>query len=224
MPSFTTPDGAAPEGNVRTLVIAGWAGRDRAAVMHHVDELAALGVAPPSTVPLYYRVSAAMLTTAPVIQALGSEGSGEAEAVVLNLGGHLWVGVGSDHTDRQVESYSVAVSKQMCAKPIGAELWAYEEVAPHWDDLILRSYATIDGTRVLYQEGGVKGLLTPRTLIEGWEKDFAPFSDGTAMFCGTVPAIGGIRPSTRFELELEDPVRGRRLTHAYDIDVLPVIA
>lgn len=221
---FTTEDGAAPEARVSTLVIAGWAGRDRAAVMHHVEELAALGVAPPSSVPLYYRAAADALTTAPVVQVLGAEGSGEAEAVVLNLGGRLWVGIGSDHTDRKVESYSVAVSKQMCAKPIGPELWAFDAVADHWDDLVLRSWATIDGARVLYQEGKVASLLPPATLIAGFERDFAPFAEGAAMFCGTVPAIGGIRPSTRFEIELEDPVKGRKLSHAYDLEILPVIA
>lgn len=224
MTPFTTRDGAPPQAEIRTLVIAGWAGRDRAAVMHHVEELAALGVAPPSSVPLYYRASAAALTAAPRVQVLGGESSGEAEAVVLNLGGRLWVGIGSDHTDRRVESYSVAVSKQMCPKPIGAELWSFEAVAGHWDELILRSWATIGGERVLYQEGAVAGLLPPRTLIEGWEREFAPFADGTAMFCGTVAAIGGIRPSTRFEIELEDPVKGRKLSHAYDLDILPVIA
>jgi hypothetical protein len=44
------------------------------------------------------------------------------------------------------------------------------------------------------------------------------------MFCGTPGAIGGIRPGTRFEMELSDPVLGRRLTHNYDVDVLPVVS
>jgi hypothetical protein len=42
------------------------------------------------------------------------------------------------------------------------------------------------------------------------------------MFCGTFAARGGIRPSTRFEMELEDPVLRRRLTHGYAIHALPV--
>lgn len=224
MLSFTSPDGTPPQADVRTLVIAGWAGRDRAAVQHHIDELAAVGVAPPSSVPLYYRASAASLTIDPTIQVIGGDGSGEAEAVLFQLGGRKWIGIGSDHTDRKVESYSVAVSKQMCAKPVGAELWALDRVAGHWDELVLRSYATIDGERVLYQEGGVRGLLPLETLVAGWEASFAPFAEGTAMFCGTVPAIGGIRPSSRFEIILDDPVLKRSLRHTYDLDVLPVIA
>lgn len=47
---------------------------------------------------------------------------------------------------------------------------------------------------------------------------------GTLMFCGTPGAIGGIRPGTRFEMELKDPVLNRSLTHGYDVDVLPVVS
>jgi hypothetical protein len=43
------------------------------------------------------------------------------------------------------------------------------------------------------------------------------------MFCGTLGAIGGIRPATRFEMELADPILGRSIRHAYDIEVLPVV-
>ena len=63
----------------------------------------------------------------------------------------------------------------------------------------------------------------PRELIFAW-KDNKRLPMGTVMFCGTMPAIGGIRSSSRFEMELEDPVLGRTITHAYDIEVLPIIA
>ncbi len=224
MPNLKTADGTALAAEVRELIVAGWAGRDRAAVDHHIAELAELGVAPPSSVPLYYRVSAGRLTTAPRVQVLGADGSGEAEAVILGAAGRLWVGIGSDHTDRKVESYSVAVSKEMCPKPMGETVWPFAEVADHWDELILRSFATIGGERVLYQEGAVSALLPPGELIAGWEAAHGRFGDGQAMLCGTLPAIGGIRPAERFEIELEDPVRKRRLSHAYVMDVLPVVA
>ena len=43
------------------------------------------------------------------------------------------------------------------------------------------------------------------------------------MFCGTFGAIGGIRPAPWFEMEIEDPVLGRRLRHRYKIEVLPIV-
>ncbi|WP_316978659.1 DUF2848 domain-containing protein [Shumkonia mesophila] len=210
--------------DIRELVIAGWAGRDTAAVQAHIRELADVGVAPPSTVPLFYRVSAGRLTTAGRIQVLGPDSSGEAEAVLIGGAGRLWVGIGSDHTDRKVEAYSVAVSKEMCPKPVGPEVWPLDVVADHWDRLILRAHAVIDGDSVLYQEGPVSGLLRPELLMAKWNGTARPLGDGQAMFCGTLAAIGGVRPATRFEMTLEDPVLNRTIRHGYDIDVLPIVA
>ena len=48
-------------------------------------------------------------------------------------------------------------------------------------------------------------------------------ADGTMMFCGTIPAHGGVRPADRFDFELEDPVRKKKITHGYDIFTLPVL-
>lgn len=64
---------------VEHLYVAGWTGRNHDAVQHHIDELSAIGIAPPSQVPLYYRVSNALLTQETVVEALGNETSGEAE-------------------------------------------------------------------------------------------------------------------------------------------------
>ena len=38
--------------------------------------------------------------------------------MLIGWQGRIFVGCGSDHTDRKVEAYSVTVSKQMCDKPI----------------------------------------------------------------------------------------------------------
>ena len=141
--------------------------------------------------------------------------------MLIGWQGRIFVGLGSDHTDRKVESYSVTVSKQMCDKPISPELWELEDVIGHWDQMILRSWAWFDGQRTLYQEGTLDAMLPVKDLLErGFGKSGLP--DGCAMFGGTFAAKGGIRPSVRFEYELEDPVRKRKLTHAYDVIVLPV--
>jgi len=47
--------------------------------------------------------------------------------------------------------------------------------------------------------------------------------DGCAMFGGTFAAKGGIRPASRFDFELVDPVLKRGIRHAYDVIELPVL-
>src|SRR3954449_13434642 len=182
--------------SIDQAVIAGWTGRDPVARDKHIAELEAIGIARPATTPIYYRCSARRLTTSDVIEVCGGDSSGEVEFVLFGALGRIFVGLGSDHTDRKVETYSVTVSKQMCDKPIAPVLWELEEVADHWDRMILRSHAWIDGARVLYQEGTLDSMLPVQELIEqGFGAAGLP--DGCAMFGGTFAAKGGIRPATR---------------------------
>ncbi len=208
---------------IDNLIVAGWAGRDAHAIEHHIEELAAIGVPRPSSVPLFYRIGTGQLSQTTQLQVLGPDTSGEVEPVVVALADGLWVTVGSDHTDRKAESAGVALSKQLCSKVVGTGLWRYDDVAKHWDSLILRAWATIDGKKVLYQEGAVSGLRSPADLMQRYSNT-ATLPPGSLMFGGTIGAIGGIRPGTRFEMELEDPLLQRKLTHAYDIEALPVVA
>ena len=213
---------------LRQLVIAGWTGRDAAAIAHHIEELEAIGVPRPSSVPLYYRVGAGLLTQSDVIEALGPHSSGEAEPMLFFAAGEWWLTVASDHTDRQVETYSVAVSKQMCAKPVAATAWRWRDVAGHQDELQLRSRILEDGVWVDYQAGTfasirpLAGLRDGIYAAEGGE-------EGRFMTCGTLGAIPnargeGIRPAAEMELEIHDPRHGRRIVHRYAVRALEVVA
>jgi len=199
------------------LVIAGWTGRDEAALKKHIRELEELGVKAPKTTPIFYRVSASLFVYSSEIQVSGPDTSGEVEFVLLQTKDGLRVTVGSDHTDRKAETIGVTLSKQLCAKPVSTGWWAYEDVKPHWNRLVLRSFIEEKGKRILYQEGTVDAMRSPEDLLGRY-----PLKTNQAMFCRTFAAKGGIRPSTRFEMELEDPVLRRRLTHSYAIKVLPV--
>jgi len=207
---------------IRQLVIAGWTGRDRVAQEKHIAELERVGVRPPAATPVYYRVSASRLTLADAIQTPGGDSSGEVEFVIFQLEGALWIGVGSDHTDRKVETYNITVSKQMCDKPVASQLWLFDDLRDHWDALVLRSWAVDGSDRVLYQDGKVSAMLHPEVLLENYVREGNTFDEGAAMFGGTLAAQGGIRSAGRFEFELEDPVLKRRLTHAYNVVTLPV--
>jgi hypothetical protein len=209
-------------GRVHQLIIAGWTGRDRVAQEKHIAELELVGVRRPPSTPVYYRASAARLTTSTSIEVTGDDSSGEVEFIIWQNGGSLWIGVGSDHTDRKVETYNITVSKQMCEKPVASEVWRFDDLQDHWDSLILRSWAVNDGSRHLYQQGNVNAMLHPEDLIGGYAQKDGILEEGTVMFGGTLAAIRGIHPADRFEFELEDPILRRRLTHGYDIRKLPV--
>src|SRR6201995_1190993 len=184
--TFTIDDHGAPTRLTLAIdqaVIAGWTGRDPVARDKHIAELEANRIARPGSAPLYYRVSACRITTADSIEVCGGDSSGEVEFVLIGWQGRTFVGLGSDHTDRKVEAYSVTVSKQMCEKPVASELWELEDVIDHWDRMILRSFAWIKGERVLYQEGTLDAMLPIKDLIERqFGKQGLP--DGCAMFAG----------------------------------------
>lgn len=214
---------AADAVDVNHLTIAGWAGRDQAAIEHHIAELAELGVKRPSTTPCFYRLGAELLTQAEQIDVVGVKSSGEAECVLVQSATGLLVTVGSDHTDREVEAYGVTVSKQVCPKPVARDAWRFDDVAGHWDQLELRAYAVAaaNGERRVYQQGSVASLLPAADLLQR-----APLMQGAAMFCGTLAVQGGIvgmADGDALELELRDPILNRTLRHAYRVHALPIV-
>lgn len=202
----------------KKLIIAGWAGRDQDAVQHHIDELAELGVEPPKTTPCFYPVGAELVTNSKEIDCLGPASSGEVEYFLyFDESDNILVGVGSDHTDREAEAYSINFSKQACPKPIGAELWNFDDVSHHWDELILRSWISNGSGDELYQEGSVSTLLHPLDMLSAFKKTGGKTENGTLIFGGTLPVIGKIRPARDFRMEMFDPVLGRSLTHNYSV-------
>lgn len=202
----------------RRLIVAGWTGRDAAAVRHHIEELAAIGVPRPSAIPLYYRVSAPLLIQTKRLEALGPDTSGEAEPMLIHANGAIWLGLASDHTDRGLEARSVAEAKQICLKPCAALLWRFDDMAAP-DDLSLRAWIDEGQGWTPYQEGTLAEIRPLAELIAG-----AGFGPGDAMLCGTLPAIGGVRPATRFRMSLSNPTTGDEIEHEYEIAVLPAVA
>lgn len=204
---------------ISSIVVAGWTGRNLAAVQHHIDELAELGIAPPSQVPLYYRVSNTLLTQDSRIEVLGEGSSGEVEPFLVRSGGVTYFGLASDHTDRDLEAYSVAASKQICAKPIASTLWDLADISDHLDVITLKCWIEEDGEEVLYQDGTLAQILPLSQLCDG-----AGFRDGMAMLCGTFAAIGGVRAASSYRMAASDPHTGKSITLSYSVSSLPVIA
>jgi hypothetical protein len=202
---------------VRQLLLAGYTGRDRDAVLRHVRELEALGVAPPKRIPAVFVVAPELLRVTDALDASGPRTSGEVEVVLFHTDHGLLVGVGSDHTDRAHEAVDVDEAKMMCAKPVAPVVWEVADVASHWDSLELRSWTTGAGARRLYQDGTLAEFLAVEALID--ELRAVGFADlaQTAVFGGTLPTIGGLVYGEQFDYELRDPVLDRSIVASYHI-------
>ncbi|UUM21057.1 DUF2848 domain-containing protein [Mycoavidus sp. SF9855] len=205
--------------NPQNLIIAGWTGRNISAVQRHIEELAELGVTAPKKIPALYKVSSTLLTTADSIEVVGMASSGEAEFCLFYIDGKCFVRVGSDHTDRKLEVSDITLSKQVCAKPISAQYWSLEDVIGHWDELILKSYVQIDTQERFYQDGSVREILHPTTLLTLCESENI-LTKYSVLFSGTLPIDGPFVHADYFRCELIDPVLGRALECAYQIKVL----
>jgi hypothetical protein len=203
---------------VESLYCAGYTGRNRETLKKHIEELREMGVAAPDRVPTIYRLDKNLLTGKSEIEVQSTETSGEVEYVLLiNEEGSLLVTVGSDHTDRALERVNVLESKQKCPKIISTTVWKYEDVKDHWDYIILRSYASKDNRRRLYQESTLRSIITPSELLKKIE-NAGPKS---VIFSGTIPVTKGeMIYADAFEMEMEDPVLKRRLRHKYRVKVV----
>ncbi|MDE0028058.1 MAG: DUF2848 family protein [Deltaproteobacteria bacterium] len=204
---------------VARILDAGFTGKNREGAMKHVEELKAHGVAAPDRIPAYFAVTREMVTTDDEIEVLGDDTSGEVEVVFLFKGDEVYIAVGSDHTDRELEKDSIPKSKVICAKVVSREVWRLADVKPHWERLKLQSWIDVDGRRTLYQEGSLADFLTVDDFLDGVRavvKDGA--LDGMVLYMGTMPSLGGeLLFSPTFEGRLSDDVLGRELSFRYSI-------
>lgn len=199
----------------------GYAGRDQEVVRRHVEELAEMGVAVPRHVPTIYPVASTSLTTAEEVEVSHGQTSGEIEFVLFLTGEKRYLSVGSDHSDRALEAFSVPMAKQICPNLSAGVVWDMEEVAGHFDRLVMRSYVTKDGVRSLYQEGRVDELLSPGQLIDAVERHLGRKCENVVIYSGTLPTKEGMVYGEKFEYEMEDPVLNRRIASAYRLKLLP---
>ena len=221
MLQFTVEGSGAPLSFLpRRLLIAGYTGRDQAAVAQHIAELREHGIPAPERTPALYALAPDRVTTADTISVVGDETSGEAEFVLVYAGGELYVGVGSDHTDRGLERLAVSRSKQVCPKPLSARLWRWDDVRDGWDGCQLRSWLG-EGDGTPYQQGSVTELMAPDAVLAMVRERVGDDLEGSVVYCGTLPLISGeFRYERRFRAALVDPARGRELTCVYTIDVV----
>lgn len=202
----------------RRMYNLGSATRDPATAVAHQQEVAESGIHIAFDVPAprIYPIALHALTTDEALFVQTDRTSGEVE-IVLHMADELYVGVGSDHTDRAMETVSIPGSKQACANHLATTMWPYEEMRHLWDDCVLRSW--VDGR--LYQEVGVDAFLAPDDVIAVLRErvENVPERDFT-VFCGTIVSVDkALGYGADWRYELEGP--GRRIGASYGVvDIL----
>lgn len=180
---LTTEDGVTERVDATRLVVAGYTGRDRAAVERHIRELTEAGVPPPSRVPSYYELSPSLLCQAEKIEVSGERTSGEVEPVLVFSESGPILTIGSDHTDRDAERLDVRGSKASCPKVVARKALRYSAVVDAWERCTLRSWAA--GTR--YQEGSLGLIAPPERVLEDFSEAVGPPEPGLVLYLGTIP-------------------------------------
>lgn len=212
---------------VRRVVNAGYVSRDSATIQTHIEELRKQGVPAPSEVPMVFPVMSRNITTDEEIEVIGDRTSGEAEFVLLLEDHEMYVGVGSDHTDREVETFSIVRSKQICCNVVSRQVWRYQDVEPAWDDLVLRSWVkpTQTSAPLLYQEGPLGSIISPVELVDLVRSKLTGESlEGLVIFSGTIPLLAGETIcGSEFRAELFDPSTHKSLTCFYRVRQLDFI-
>ncbi len=200
----------------RRLVVAGYTGRDRNHVRAHIDELAAQGITAPASTPAFYEIPIGLLTQRSELRVTSVETSGEVEPVLLCTNAGWYLGVGSDHTARDIERESVARSKASCGKPVGSWVFPLSHVVERWDAIRVRSRADTIG----YQEASLSILLPAAEIVAAYQNRPAADADdvaGLVMFLGTVPISDGkFVYSTLFDAELISP-DGQQIACSYKV-------
>lgn len=201
------------------MVNAGYVGRDQNEVRRHIEELARKGIPGPKTTPTLYPVIPRTLITDAEIEVYSQETSGEVEYVLLVKNEHsIYVGLGSDHTDRHLEEADIPRAKQICPNVISRKVWPLTEVEAHWDELEIQSKAIKDDDEILYQKGRLELILDPKELMEFVSSKIPDPLDGTVIFSGTLGILtGGFVYADKFMAQLIDPKLGRRLDLSYEI-------
>lgn len=195
----------------------GYAGRDMEKTMEHIRELERdLGVPAPGRIPTIFQCGNYVLTQDKDLAFAGEKTCGEVEYVIVVKDRKLYIGVGSDHTDRELEALNVPKAKQICAKPIGPVLWDYEEIKDHWDQIRLSSWQTVNGKEIAYQKGGVEDILPAEVIMRELDERVGGI-DNCVIFSGTVPVLNGFHYGSRFRCQMEDPVLGRKIGCDYNV-------
>ena len=202
----------------------GFTMRDEAKMQAHLEECYKLGIKelicerPPLVMP----ISSWAVLTDTHIGVQRPKTSGEVEIVtIVDENDEIFVSVGSDHTDRSLETIDIPWSKQVAPNVVAPQMWRWNDVKDHWDDIHMESWVIDQGETVKYQEAMVNEFWTPAEMVQGLRDSVVRVPGANILFSGTVVSIGEkLRFAESWTIKMTDPVLNRVIEHTYTVDVL----
>lgn len=198
---------------------AGFVGRNQEEARRHIYELAQKGIPGPKTIPTLYPIISRALVIDSEVEVFGTKTSGEVEYVLMvSDDREIYIGLGSDHTDRHLEETDIPRAKQICPNVLCKTVWPLDEVIEHWDSLIIRSWVKKNGEKIKYQEGRMALILNPPMLMDFVRSNINSPFEKVLIFSGTIGMMTcEFVFGEQFSAELIDEKLGRKLNLSYNI-------
>ena len=180
------------------------------------------------TNPSIFRIARYLLTQDTEFEVQGTMTGGEGEVVAIRDGAEIFISVGSDQCDRELDPIFPDKPKQMCPHPVATTAWHYDDVKDHWDDLRIQSTVTVQGLAVPLQDSPLDALVTLDYLLDMPSVGALP--DAAVLYCGSSPFLDSaeevvkehnLSPFTTwgvgdaFSVRLYDPVLERSIEHGF---------
>ena len=177
--------------------------------------------------PSIFRIGRYLLTQDPEFEVQGSLTGGEGEVIAIRDRGDIFISVGSDQCDRELDPLFPDKPKQMCPHPIATVAWPYDEVRDHWDQMQLCSEVVVDGHSVTLQESALSALVDLEYLLATDAVRALP--DPMFLYCGAsaflnvqetierlgLPEMTAHGVGDEFLVRLHDPAMKRTIEHRF---------
>ena len=178
------------------------------------------------TNPSIFRIARYLLTQSIDFEVQGAQTGGEGEVVCIREGDEIFISVGSDQCDRELDPLFPDKPKQMCPHPVAGEAWLYDDVQAHWDDLRIRSQVVLNGVTVPLQDAALGTLVSLEYLLD--MEIVRALKETMFLYCGSsdfldstvdiinelgLPEFTGHGVGDEFHVQLHDPVLNRTLSH-----------
>jgi len=180
------------------------------------------------TNPSIFRIGRYLLTQASEFEVQGHLTGGEAEVVAIRDGTEVFISVGSDQCDRELDPLFPDKPKQMCPHPIASVAWPYSEVREHWDSLRISSEVIVGKDTIPLQDSLLRVLVDLEFLLAMEEVKTLP--DPMFLYCGAAPFLESAQSMVKrlglpeettdgvgdeFLVRLNDPVLDRIIEHRF---------